>query len=76
MEAAIDIPYNRLRKLLVDRKMSKDELRKATGIAPNTMTNLRRDEAVSLTILSKLSITASLAGKTIKYKSSSTQPLR
>ncbi len=29
------ISYNKLWKLLVDKKMSKAELRKAAGIAPN-----------------------------------------
>ena len=38
------ISYNKLWKLLVDKKMSKADLRKAAGIAPNTMTRLRRDE--------------------------------
>jgi len=38
-------------KLLVDQKMGKADLRKAAGIAPNTMTKLRRNEAVSLAIL-------------------------
>ena len=42
------ISYNKLWKLLVDRKMSKADLRKAAGIAPNTMTRLRRDEEVTL----------------------------
>ena len=32
------VSYNRLWKLLVDRKMSKADLRKASGVAPNTMT--------------------------------------
>ena len=40
------ISYNKLWKLLVDKKMSKADLRKAAGIAPNTMTRLRRDEEV------------------------------
>lgn len=37
------VSYNRLWKLLVDKKMSKADLRKASGVAPNTMTKLRRD---------------------------------
>lgn len=48
------ISYNKLWKLLVDKKMSKADLRKATGIAPNTMTRLRRDEEVTLTVLHKI----------------------
>lgn len=48
------ISYNKLWKLLVDRKMSKADLRKAAGIAPNTMTRLRRDEEVTLSVLYKI----------------------
>ena len=48
------VSYKRLWKLLVDKEMSKSDLRKKADIAPNTMTKLRRDEDVSLTILSKI----------------------
>ena len=48
------ISYNKLWKLLVDKKMGKADLRKAAGIAPNTMTRLRRDEEVTLTVLHKI----------------------
>ena len=48
------ISYNKLWKLLVDKKMSKADLRRAAGIAPNTMTKLRRDEEVTLTVLNKI----------------------
>ena len=48
------VSYNKLWKLLVDKKMSKSDLRKKAEISPNTMTKLRRDEEVSLTILSKI----------------------
>ena len=48
------ISYNKLWKLLVDKKMSIADLRRAAGIAPNTMTKLRRDEEVSLTVLNKI----------------------
>jgi len=48
------ISYNKLWKLLVDKKMSKADLRKAAGIAPNTMTRLRRDDEVTLTVLYKI----------------------
>ena len=51
------ISYNKLWKLLVDRKMSKADLRKAAGIAPNTMTRLRRDEEVTLSVLQKICAT-------------------
>lgn len=48
------VSYNRLWKLLVDKKMSKADLRKAADIAPNTMTKLRRDEPVTLAVLGKI----------------------
>ncbi|MCH4193382.1 MAG: helix-turn-helix transcriptional regulator [Butyrivibrio sp.] len=48
------ISYNKMWKLLEDRKMSKAELRKEAEIAPNTMTKLRRDEPVNLAILGRI----------------------
>lgn len=47
------VSYNKLWKLLVDKKMSKADLRKAAGLAPNTMTKLRRDEPVAMGVLEK-----------------------
>lgn len=54
------ISYNRLWKLLIDRKMSKADLRKAAGIAPNTLTRLRRDEEVRLSVLHRICQTLSV----------------
>ena len=48
------ISYNKLWKLLIDRKMSKADLRRAAGIAPTTMTKLNRDEEVTLETLGKI----------------------
>lgn len=48
------VSYNKLWKLLIDKKISKADLRKAAGIAPNTMTRLRKDEDVTLTVLGKI----------------------
>ena len=50
------ISYNKLWKLLVDKKMSKADLLKAAGIAPNTMTRLRRDEEVTLSVLNRICV--------------------
>ena len=50
------VSYNKLWKLLIEKKMSKADLRRAAGIAPNTMTKLRRDEEVSLAILGKICV--------------------
>ena len=51
------VSYNKLWKLLVDKKMSKSDLRKAAGLAPNTMTKLRRDEQVAMTVLERICFT-------------------
>lgn len=48
------VSYNKLWKLLIDRKMSKADLRKAVELAPNTMTKLRKDEEVSMGVLIKI----------------------
>ena len=48
------VSCNRLWKLLIDEKMSVSNLRKLAEIAPNTMTKLRRDEAVNLAILGRI----------------------
>lgn len=48
------LSYNKLWKLLIDRKMSTADLRKVAKIAPNTMTKLRRDEEVTLAVLGKV----------------------
>lgn len=48
------ISYKKLWKLLIDKEMTAVELREKTGIAPNTMTKLRRDEEVSMTVLIKI----------------------
>ena len=48
------ISYKKLWKLLIDKDMTAVDLRQATGIAPNTMTKLRRDEEVSMTVLAKI----------------------
>ena len=53
-ELSMAVSYNRMWKLLVDKKMSKADLRKAAEIAPNTMTKLRRDEPVNLSILARI----------------------
>lgn len=48
------LSYNRMWKLLIDKKMSKADLRKTADISPNTMTKLRRDEAVNIAILGRV----------------------
>jgi DNA-binding Xre family transcriptional regulator len=48
------VSYNKLWKLLIDKKMSKADLRKTADLAPNTMTKLRRDEPVAMVVLEKI----------------------
>ncbi len=48
------VSYKRVWKVLIDQKMSKGDLRRAAGIAPNTMTKLNRDETVTLAVLEKI----------------------
>ena len=46
--------YNKLFKLLIDKRMKKIELRKMTGISPNTLTKLSNNEFVSMEVLVKI----------------------
>ena len=48
------VSYNKLWKLLIDKKMSKAEMRRAAGISPNTLTKLNRDEEVTMMIINKI----------------------
>ena len=48
------ISYNKLWKLLIDKNMSASELRKGAGIAPNTMTRMRKNQDVSLAVLERI----------------------
>ena len=50
----LSVSYNNLWKLLVDKKMSKADLRRAAEISPNTMTKLRRDGEVSMSVLKRI----------------------
>ena len=45
------VSYNRLWKLLIDKKISKADLCNAAGLDPNTMTKLCRDEPVTMGVL-------------------------
>ena len=48
------VRYNKLWKVLVDKKMSKADLRKLADISANTMTKMRKDEFVALAILDRI----------------------
>ena len=48
--------------------MSKADLRKQAGLAPNTMTKLRRDEPVAMVVLEKICATLDADfGKIMEY---------
>ena len=48
------VSYKPLWRLLVERDMSKCDLRKLAGLAPNTLTKMRKNEEVSMTVLNKI----------------------
>lgn len=48
------VSYNRLWKLLIDKKMSVADLRKTAEIAPNTMTRMRKEQEVTMSVLEKI----------------------
>lgn len=48
--------YRKLWKLLADKKMSKGDLHKASGLSSGTMTKLRKGEDVSMEALRKICI--------------------
>ena len=48
------VSYKPLFRLLVERDMSKADLMRAAKIAPNTMTKIRRNEEVSMTVLNTI----------------------
>ena len=48
------ISYDKLWKLLIDKKMSKADLRKAVEMSPNTLTKMRKEEEVSMGVLLKI----------------------
>ncbi len=48
------VSYDKLWKLLIDKKISASEMRKRAEIAPNTITRMRKEQEVSLTVLSKI----------------------
>lgn len=46
--------YDRLWKLLIDKKMNKEELRKRTGMSSTTLARMGKDENVSLDVLGRI----------------------
>ena len=50
----MDVCYNKLFKLLIDKGMKKTDLRLATGISSNTLTKLSNNGYVSMQVLVKI----------------------
>lgn len=48
------VTYNKLWKILIDKKMSRADLGKAAEIAPNILTKMHRDEPVHLNIIGRI----------------------
>ena len=50
----MSISYNKLWKLLIDKKMTKTQLREQADIATSTLAKLSKDEQVSMDVLLKI----------------------
>lgn len=48
------VSYNRLFKLMIDRKMRKKDLCELTGVSTSTMSKMGRDEIVSLEVIDRI----------------------
>ena len=50
----MNISYNKLWKLLIDKNMKKKDLRVAANISANTIARMGKNEPVSLEVLAKI----------------------
>ena len=48
------VSYKKLWKLLIDKDMSKADLRKAVEMSPNKMTKMLKNEEVAMSVLLKI----------------------
>ncbi len=48
--------YNKLWKMLIDRKITKTEMRKKSGITTNMLAKMGKDEPVSMETLAKICV--------------------
>lgn len=55
-ETQIKITYKPLWKMLIDREMSKTDLRKKTKIAPSTFTKMNNNQQVSMDVLARICV--------------------
>lgn len=54
MRYTMAISYNKLWKLLIDKGISKTELKQAVKMSPNTLAKLGKNETVSLDVLIRI----------------------
>lgn len=50
----MNFSYDKLWKLLIDKKMNKEELRKRTGMSSTTLARMGKDENISLDIIGRI----------------------
>lgn len=50
----MDVSYNKLFKILIDKEMKKTEFAKEVGISANTLAKLSRNETVSMNIIIRI----------------------
>ncbi|NFA61616.1 helix-turn-helix transcriptional regulator [Clostridium sporogenes] len=50
----MEVSYNKLWKLLIDRHINKSNLRLLTGIGTNTLAKLSKNQQVSMEVLMKI----------------------
>ena len=48
------ISYNKLFKLLIDKKMKKKDLCELAGVSPSTISKMGRNEIVSMEVVAKI----------------------
>lgn len=48
------VSYNKLWKILIDKKMNKTDLKKAAGVSWGVVTKMSKDETVSMDVLIKI----------------------
>ena len=51
------VQYNKLFKMMIDRKMTNNQLAKQAGISLNIITRLKRDEYIAMQTIEKICIT-------------------
>lgn len=63
------VSYNKLWKLLIDKNMSVAEMRRAADIAPNTVTRMKKNQEVTMSVLERIcEILDADFGDIVEYK--------